>query len=104
MRRDLINVYKYLKGVGRQVDEARLFSAVHSDRTRINDPKLAHRQFHNNMEKSFFTLRVMEHWNTLPREVVESPSTGIFKTHVDAYLCNLLQGTCFRRRVGFDDF
>ena len=90
MRRDLINVYKYLKGVGRQVDEARLFSAVHSDRTRINDPKLAHRQFHNNMCNNFFTVRVTERWNRLPREAVESPCMEIFKTRLDTYLCNLL--------------
>ena len=32
-KRDLINVYKYLKGDGRQMAEARLFSVVCSDRT-----------------------------------------------------------------------
>jgi len=29
-------------------------------------------------------------WNRLPREVVESPSVEIFKTCLDAYLCDLL--------------
>jgi len=28
LRGDLINIYKYLKGGGRQMDEARLFSVV----------------------------------------------------------------------------
>ena len=32
---------------------------------------------------------VTEHWNRLPREVVESPSLEIFKTRLDAYLCDL---------------
>ena len=34
LREDLINVYKNLKGGERQMDEARLFLVVHSDRTR----------------------------------------------------------------------
>jgi len=42
------------------------------------------------MRKNFFTLTVMEHWNRLPREVVESPSLEIFKTHLDKVPCSLL--------------
>jgi len=42
------------------------------------------------MRKNFFTLRVTEHWNRLPRELVESPSLEIFKTCLDKVLCNLL--------------
>ena len=49
-----------------------------------------HRKFRLNMRKNFFTLRVMEHWNRLPREVVESPSVEISKIHLDKVLCNLL--------------
>ena len=89
LRLDLINVYKYLKGGGRQKDEARLFSVMNSNRMRSNGLKLEHRKFHTNMQKNFFMVRVMEHWNRLPREVVESPSMEIFKTHLDAYLCYL---------------
>jgi len=89
LRRDPINVYKYLK-CRRQRDEARLFSAVCRDRIRGNGHKLEHRKkFHTKVRRNFFMVGMMEHWNRLPRGVVESP-LEIFKTCLDAYLCSLL--------------
>ncbi|GAB0204098.1 hypothetical protein GRJ2_002875400 [Grus japonensis] len=88
LRGDLTNTHQYLKG-GCLWEVARLFSVVPSDRTRGNRHKLEHRKFHLSMRKISFTLRVTEHWNRLPRELVESPSLEIFKTHLDTILCNL---------------
>jgi len=55
-----------------------------------NEHKRNHWKFQLNTRKNFFTLRVMEHWNMLPRGVVESPSLDIFKTRPDAVLCSLI--------------
>ena len=89
LRGDPINVSKYLKG-GCREDGAGLFSVEPIKRMRGNGHKLKPRRFWLNMRGHFFTVRVTEHWDRFPREVVESPSLEIFKTLLDAVLHNVL--------------
>lgn len=76
---------------------------VSSDRTRGSGQKLENKRFHTNAGKNLRTIRVTEHWHRLPRVLVESASLEVFKTQLVAFLCDLLQRTCFRRGIGLND-
>ncbi|KGL88117.1 hypothetical protein N301_11691, partial [Charadrius vociferus] len=55
-----------------------------------NGYKLEEGRFKLNIRKKFFTLRVVRHWNRLPREVVEAPSLEVFKARLDVAFGNLV--------------
>ncbi|PKU43645.1 hypothetical protein llap_6053 [Limosa lapponica baueri] len=86
---DLIAAFQYLKGTYRKAGES-LFTKACSDRMRDNGFKLEKSRFRLDIKNKFFTMRVVEHCNKLPREVVEAPSLEIFKVRLDEALGNLV--------------
>jgi len=86
---DFIAAVQYLMGAYRKDGEG-LFTRMCSDRTRGNSSKLKEGRFRLDMRKKFFTMRVVKHWNRLPREAVDAPSLEAFKARLDGALSNLV--------------
>ncbi|PKU40348.1 hypothetical protein llap_9347 [Limosa lapponica baueri] len=86
---DLIAAFQYLKGAYRRAGEG-LFIRECSDRMRSNGFELKEGRFRLDTRKKFFGVRVLRHWNTLPREVVDAPSLEVFKARLDGPLSSLV--------------
>jgi len=86
---DLITASQYLKGAYKK-DGEDLFSRVCCDGTRNNGFKLREGRFRLDIRKKFFTVRVVKHWNGLPRELVKVTSLAAFKVRLDGALNNLI--------------
>ncbi|KFQ85494.1 hypothetical protein N337_12398, partial [Phoenicopterus ruber ruber] len=55
-----------------------------------NGFKLKEGRYRLDIRKKFFAMRVVKHWNRLPREVVDAPSLETFKVRLDGALGNLV--------------
>ncbi|KFQ05860.1 hypothetical protein N329_00691, partial [Haliaeetus albicilla] len=55
-----------------------------------NGFKLKEGRYRLDVWRKFFTVRVVKHWNRLPREAVDAPSLEVFKARLDGALSNLV--------------
>ncbi|RMC22480.1 hypothetical protein DUI87_00794 [Hirundo rustica rustica] len=84
-RGDLITLYNSLKGGCGQLGVG-LFLQAATDRTRGHCLRLHQGKYRLNIRKKFFTERVIKYWNSLPGEVLESPSLDVFKKGLNVAL------------------
>jgi len=44
-----------------------------------------------NRRKKYFTMRLVRHWDRLPREVVDAPTLELLKVRLDGALSHLIK-------------
>ena len=60
-----------------------MFPLAGETRTRGHGLKIRRSGFKTELRRNFFTQRVMNLWNSLPREAVQATSLKIFKAKID---------------------
>ncbi|GAB0176897.1 hypothetical protein GRJ2_000154900 [Grus japonensis] len=86
---DLRAAFQYQRRPTRKL-ERDCFTRACSDRTRGNGLKMKEGRFRLDIRKKFFIVRVVRHWNRLPREAVDAPSLEEFKARLDGALGNVV--------------
>ena len=98
VRGDLIETYKILQEIYDPITTKDLFTLNTNDnitKTRGINFKLTKFSPNLNNNKYFFTNRVVNLWNQLPTDTVNSSSVNIFKNKIDRLLQNYTFTTDF---------
>ncbi len=85
MRGDLIEVFKWFKGI-KKGDISKVLILKPNTRTRSNGYKLDKFRFRKEIGKNFFTNRVVGEWNKLPANVVDANTIESFKWRLDRFM------------------
>ncbi len=84
LRGDMIQVFKYIKGFS-NVDHSKLFELQTRSRTRNNGLSIQSKRCNTDIGRSFFSNRVMRHWNDLSAEVVSAETINSLKKRIDRH-------------------
>ena len=84
VRGDLLFYFKIIKGLDKS--NARSYFDINKRSTRVHNLKIKKRQWRTNIGRYKFSNRVVNIWNELPAEIVESRNINEFKSGLDHYL------------------
>ena len=88
IRGDMILTYRLLSGE-EGVDYRRFFTLKsHDHNTRGHFLKINTVYARTNVRNFFFSIRVINRWNSLPGKVVSAPCTSVFKSRYDYWVEN----------------
>ena len=85
-RGDLIEVYKYTHDFY-NVNNS-MFELDKNNRTRGHNLKLVKPRCRLGVRQNFFSNRIIDKWNNLPAEIVNSPTLNSFKSRLDHHLAS----------------
>lgn len=88
LRGDLIHVFKLFNNSG-ELDWGEFFVLNTDDRMRGHNKKIKKQQCHLNVRKNFFSHRVVNFWNSLPADIVNSDNLNVFKAKLDNHMGSL---------------
>ena len=92
-RGDLIEAYKYLHNVYRVKNS--LLPLSDNTNTRGHSKKVKKSGFRLDCRRKFFSTRIINQWNALPKTVAEAPSLNSFKGRLDRFLSSQMYSISF---------
>ena len=84
LRADVIQVYKIIHGIDR-IEISMFFKLANDERTRGHRYNIVKQRCRTNKRKIFFSNRIVDTWNSLPPEIVESPNINTFKSRLNEF-------------------
>ena len=91
-RGDMIQCYKVMNGLVR-IEADELFTPIPSNNTRGHGQRVLRTKAHKAARVKSFSQRTIKSWNSLPSEVINSPSVNVFKIRLDEAWANRIYKT-----------
>ena len=105
LRTDIIQTFKIIKDID-IVDKNKVFPPNRASVTRGHQEKIYKKYSRTNIRKFCFTQRIVDTWNSLPREVISATSINSFKNKINKHWKNLnikFEPDCYGPKAGINE-